>query len=59
MTKHSEGNDSIVIYCSKEKAMKKLPANRNVRAEAELLDRLTKCYGKERVKVVEKKMENY
>ena len=59
MTKHSEGNDSIVIYCSKEKAMKKLPANRNVRAEAELLDRLTKCYGKERVKVVEKRMENY
>ena len=58
MTKFSEGNDSIVIYCKQEKAMKKLPANRNVRADADLLERLTKEYGKESVKVVEKKLED-
>ena len=58
MTKFSEGNDSIVIYCKQEKAMKKLPANRNVRVDSDLLERLTKEYGKESVKVVEKKLED-
>ena len=58
MTKFSEGNDSIVIYCKKEKGMKKLPANRNVRADNDLLERLTKEYGKESVKIVEKKLED-
>ncbi len=58
MTALSEGNDRMVIYCTKEKAMKKLPANRNVRADRELLDRLRQYYGAERIKVVEKKMED-
>ena len=59
MTKLSEGNDSIVIYCSKEKAMKKLPANRNVRADAVLLDSLKSYFGKDRVKVVEKRIDSF
>ena len=58
MTKMSEGNDTIVIYCSKEKVMKKWSANRKIQVNAELLERLHMCYGKERVKIVEKKMED-
>ena len=59
MLKHSEGNDSIVIYCAKEKAMKKLPANRNIHVEPEILDRLTKYFGESRIKVVEKRIESF
>ena len=58
MTKMYEGNDTVAIYCTKEKAMKKWPANRKIQANAELLDRLYMCYGKDRVKKVEKKMED-
>ena len=57
MLKHSEGTDRVVIYCAKEKAMKRLPANRNVCADPQLLDTLEKYFGKERVKVVEKQIE--
>lgn len=59
LLKHSEGNDSIVIYCAKEKAMKKLPANRNIHVEPEILDRLTKYFGEGRIKVVEKRIESF
>lgn len=55
---HSEGNDSIVIYCAKEKIMKKLPPNRNIHVNPELLSELKELYGENRVKVVEKHIEN-
>ena len=57
MLQHSEGKDQIVIFCAKEKGVKRLPANRNVRVDGELLDKLTTYFGKERVKVVEKQIE--
>lgn len=57
MLKHSEGRDRVVIYCAKEKAMKRLPANRNIHVETELLEELEKYFGKDRVKVVEKQIE--
>ncbi len=58
MLQYSDGKDSVVIYCEKEKAMKKLPENHNIHIDTELLERLTKYYGEERVKVVEKQIEN-
>ena len=58
MLQYSEGKDSVVIYCVKEKAMKKLPANRNIHIDTNLLESLKKYYGEERVKVVEKQIEN-
>ena len=58
MTKMSEGNDTVVIYCTKEKAMKRWSANRKIQVNSELLDRLYMCYGKNRVKIVEKRMED-
>ena len=57
MLKHSEGTDRVVIYCTKEKAVKRLPANRNIHVDADILDTVQEYFGKDRVKVVEKQLE--
>ena len=57
MLKQEEGKDTVVIYCAKEKGVKRLPANRNIKVSAELLERLEEHFGKERIKVVEKQIE--
>lgn len=54
----SEGNDKIVIYCSAERAVKRLKANWNVQADAGLLSRLTNYLGESCVKLIEKSIEN-
>ncbi|MGN0421251.1 MAG: DNA polymerase III subunit alpha [Lachnospiraceae bacterium] len=56
--KDSDGSDSVVIYCKKEKAIKRLPANRNVSADKVLLSKLTNYLGESCVKVIEKPIEN-
>ena len=53
----SEGDDEIVIYCQKERAIKRLPRNRNIRISQEVLSRLMNHYGEKRVKVVEKSID--
>ena len=58
MLKDSEGRDGVVIYCAKEKIMKKLPQNRNIHVDSELLSKLYKYFGETRIKVVEKNIEN-
>ena len=57
MLKTSTGNDGVVIYCAKEKAIKRLPENQNVHLETVFLDKLYKHFGESRVKVVEKSIE--
>lgn len=57
MLQASEGSDTVVIYCKAEKAIKRLPMNRNVGIDRILLGRLTNYYGESRVKVVEKSIE--
>lgn len=54
----SDGEDIVVIYCKAERAVKRLPANRNVRVEPGLLSRLTNYLGESCVKVIEKSIEN-
>ena len=54
----SDGNDQVVIFCKAERAVKRLPANRNVYAEPGLLSRLTNYLGESCVKVIEKAIEN-
>lgn len=56
--KDSEGEDEVVIYCQAERAIKKLPRNRNIQISPQLLSRLMNQYGEKRVKVVEKTLEN-
>ena len=57
LLKASEGEDSVVIYCKAEKAIKRLPAGRNIHVEPGVLSRLTNYYGESCVKVVEKSIE--
>ena len=54
----SEGDDEVVIYCAKERAVKRLPRNRNIRINQQILGRLMNHFGERRVKVVEKAIEN-
>ena len=56
--KESQGRDNVVIYLTKEKAVKRLPASYNVHADSRFLSRLIKYFGETRVKVVEKAIEN-
>lgn len=58
MLRDSDGNDPVVIYCKEEKAVKRLPAGRNIRIEQGLLSVLTNYYGESCIKVVEKPIEN-
>ena len=55
----SEGDDEVVIYCAKERAVKRFPKNRNIRINPQILSRLMNHYGESRVKVVEKAIENH
>ena len=58
MIASSDGNDQVVIYCKAERAVKRLPANRNVHVDTVLLSRLTNYLGESCVKVMEKPIEN-
>ena len=58
MLKNSEGKDGVVIYLAKEKAVKRLPANRNIQVDSGLLAQLNNYFGESRIKVVEKAIEN-
>lgn len=55
----SEGEDEVVIYCAKERAIKRLPRNRNISVSPQILGRLMNHFGESRVKVVEKAIENH
>lgn len=58
MLADSEGQDEVVIYCKAERAVKRLPRNRNIRIEPGILNRLTNYFGESCAKVVEKPIEN-
>ena len=53
----SEGDDSIVIYCKKERQIKRLPAGRNIHADAEILNKMMNFYGQDSIRVVEKSID--
>ena len=57
MIADSEGDDAVVIYCKAERAVKRLPKNRNIKIEPGILSRLTNYFGESCVKVVEKPIE--
>ena len=54
----SDGNDEVVIYCAKERVVKRLPKNRNIGINEQILSRLMNHFGEKRIKVVEKPIEN-
>lgn len=55
----SEGEDEVVIFCKAERAIKRLPKNRNIRINQQILSRLMNHFGENRIKVVEKTIENH
>lgn len=57
LMKDSDGSASVVIYIRREKAVKRLPANRNVQIDEVLLSRLTNYIGESCIKVIEKPIE--
>ncbi len=52
-----DGNDTVCVYLSQEKAVKRLPKSRNIGINNESLKKLYENFGKENVKVVEKSIE--
>lgn len=54
----SDGNDQVVIYLAKEKALKRLPNSRNIHINPQILETLGDFLGGANVKVVEKPIEN-
>lgn len=48
----SEGSDRVVIYCEEQKQMKKLPSNKNVKADEVLLSHLRAAFGDANIKLV-------
>lgn len=55
--RESDGSDGVVLYIKSDKALKRLPPSRNVKINEQLLANLTKSYGQDNVKVVEKSIE--
>lgn len=55
--KNCDGNDSVVIYISGEKQIKRLPPSRNIGVSDEIVNNLTNFLGENNVKVVEKSIE--
>ena len=53
-----DGNDTVTIYCTAEKQIKKLPKSRSTKAGKELVDRLKTIYLEENVRITEKSIEN-
>ncbi len=47
----SEGNDTVIIYCEKEKQQKKLSKNQNVKSDEQLLGSLKSAFGESNIKV--------
>lgn len=58
MLDDSEGESEVVIYCQAEKAIRHLPRGRAVKITDDLLLRLQNYFGGDRVKVLEKSIEN-
>ena len=48
----------MVIYCEKEKAMKRLPKSRNVKVSQNLISRLKKVYSDNNIVIVEKSLDS-
>lgn len=57
MMKDSDGSDSVVIYISGAKLIKRLPPSQSISASAEIVNNLTNFLGENNVKVVEKSIE--
>lgn len=49
MLESSDGKDSVIIYCDKEKTRHKWPASKNIQITSQMIDDLRKIYGEKNV----------
>ncbi len=52
-----DGNDTVMIFCEKERAVKEMPKSWNIRIDTVLLQKLYERFSEDNVKIVEKKLE--
>jgi DNA polymerase-3 subunit alpha len=52
-----DGNDEVCIFLECEKAIKRLPKSKNIKAEKGLIERLGQMFSPENIKLVEKSIE--
>ena len=57
LLRDSDGQDPVVIYLAKERAVKRLGANRSVLADEALISRLKAKLGEKNIKLWEKSIE--
>ena len=57
MLRNSDGRDNVVIYVANPKAVKHLPPSQTVHADKELIEQLSKVFGEQCVKVVQKDLK--
>ena len=55
----SDGRDPVVIYLSREHAVKRMPPSYSVLIQPQLLEILNKNFGEKNIKVVAKSIENF
>ena len=53
--RHSEGKDHVAIYVRNERAVRRLGDNWTVRADETMIEQLSEIFGKENVKITQKK----
>ncbi len=53
-----DGNDSVIVYCKLEKAIKKMPPSKNTLVNSKLISELQDNFTPENVKIIEKSIEN-
>lgn len=53
-----DGKDTVVIYCEKEKCLKKLPKSRSIKIDNSLIANLIDVYSEENVRITENSIEN-
>ena len=53
--RHSEGKDYVAVFVRSERAVRRLGDNWTVNADEAMLEQLSAVFGKENIKVVQKK----
>lgn len=52
-----DGKDTVIIYCSEEKMVKKLPKSRNTKADDSLIERLKDIFSEDNIRIKEKTID--
>ncbi len=57
LIENSDGNDAIVIFCQKEKAIKRLPVIYNISADDDIIRLLSQEFGAQNIKIQQKNLK--